>query len=814
MERLKKFLKRHTPPKNLLLLLVAGFLLRIALSFSGTLQLDQGTFIAWGNSLATEGFKNFYNSWSDYLPGYPYVLWLLAEINTLKILPETILYKLPAILSDLMTGALIYSVAAKSKGNKWGLIGAAIYIFNPAIISNSTLWGQVDSFTALTSMLTIFLLPERITLSAIALAIGTLIKPQTAFIFPVVIFLFLKHKKDWLDYLSYGITGLIIFVLAFVPYWNQQLSLPEFILERLNLSLNQYPYTSVNAFNFWAIVGAWKPDNLYYQLAGYSFVLATTVILSVRLWKTKNAAYFLMAYIFVASFTFFTRIHERHLLPVFAPLTIAAIENPLFLLPLTGLSLNYMANLYYAYIWITDNFKEVFNEFLTKFIEVLNIIFTGLIFYILFRNLLGSWEKLSKILNRLINNRYTKRIEYKFPKLKLNPKKIKIILFAIMLFAFITRTYNLSSPQEMYFDEVYHAYTAKVILSVDDEKAWQWWDSPPDGFAYEWTHPPLAKLGMALGMTIFGQNSFGWRIPGALLGTAAVYLIYLLAKEIFKDEGIGLLSAAVYSVEGMGLVMSRIGMNDSYILFFTLLSLYLYLKDKNFLSALSFGFAISSKWSAIWAVPIFGVLFLAYKKKINISYMWFFTLPFLVYIASYFDMFLTGHDLGTWWGMQQQMWWYHTGLRATHPYTSQWWSWPFLLRPIYLYTSEEIGNVVARIYTFGNPFVYWSGVVSVFVCLLYSYLEKNKRLGLIAFSYLIFFVPWALSPRIMFLYHYLPSIPFMTIAVAYLLRRNPKIVPYFFIPAFFVFAYFFPHFIGLKVPLWLDQSYYWFDSWR
>jgi dolichyl-phosphate-mannose--protein O-mannosyl transferase len=177
-------------------------------------------------------------------------------------------------------------------------------------------------------------------------------------------------------------------------------------------------------------------------------------------------------------------------------------------------------------------------------------------------------------------------------------------------------------------------------------------------------------------------------------------------------------------------------------------------------------------------------------------------------------MFLTGHNLGNLWEMQKQMWWYHTGLRATHPYSSSWWTWPFLIRPIYLYTSDEINGMVARIYAFGNPFVFWFGLAATITCLVYSYLEKNKKLGLIVFSYLIFFVPWALSPRIMFLYHYLPSIPFLAIATGYVLRRNPKFLPYFFIPTFLIFVYFYPHWAGLKIPLWLDQSYYWVSSWR
>lgn len=806
------FIKRISSNK-IFLLLSFGLFLRIALSFFGTLNLDQGTFVAWSTNLARDGFKNFYNGWSDYLPGYLYILWILGKINIFGVIPTTLLYKLPAIFADIITGFLIYRILKVSKGAKWGLIGAAIYIFNPAILANSTLWGQADSLTSLSSVLAVYLLPINIWLSAISLAAGTLIKPQTAFIFPVILFLLLKQKKKFSDLLVYGITGLLVFIAGFVPFWNHG-SLTPFIFERLSLSLNQYPYTSVNAFNFWGLIGLWKPDNILFQIGGYSLVIAATIFLIFKLWKQKNSEYLLLSFVFAASFIFFTRMHERHLLPLFAPLAIVAIENPILLIPYVGFSLTYIANLYYAHVWISSNFKEVFSDFVIKVIEVANIGSVFFMFTVIYKKINKTWLWLKYPINRLFGKKKQSIVEYKLPKINLSKNKAKYILIGILIFAFITRIYNLNSPKNEYFDEVYHAFTAKVMMHTDANKAWEWWNTPPEGFAYEWTHPPLAKLGMVVGMRIFGENSFGWRIPGALLGVGSVLLVYLLAKILFKDEVTGLLSATVFSLEGLPLVMSRIGMNDSYLLFFVLLSIYFFIKKKDFWSAVSFGLAISSKWSAIWAIPILGMIWLKRKHKITPSVLWFAVLPFSIYLLTYLPMFLTGHDLGIWWGMQEQMWWYHTGLKATHAYSSSWWSWPFLIRPIYLYTSDEVGGWVARIYAMGNPMVFWFGMTSVIMGFIYAFIEKNKKIGFVVFSYLIFFVPWALSPRIMFLYHYLPSIPFLAIATGYVLRRNPKLILPFLVFSFSLFVYFYPHWIGLQIPLWLDKSYYWVSSWR
>lgn len=795
---------------NIVYVLGAGLIVRILLSFFGTLHLDQNTFIAWSNILVGSGLHNFYNSWSDYLPGYLYVLWLLGKINAF--VPQVLLYKLPAILSDLATGFVIYKILSKLKNEKWGLIGAAIYIFNPAVFANSTLWGQVDSLTALTAMLSLYLLPISYPLSSVFLSLGTLVKPQTAFAFPIILFLFIKNKKQLSDLFFYCLIGLSIFVLAFVPFWNFG-NLATFIYTRLGLSFSQYPYTSINAFNFWGLIGFWQKDNMYMQLGGYLFVLLTTTILAFKNQKKKLLPYYLLSYVFAASFMFFTRIHERHLLPVFAPLAVVAVDNPVFLIPYLGFSLSYVANLYYSFEWITYDFVKVFPDLFLKLFSFINVGLAIFMFYAVVRKLTLSWNSLSVSIRRYMEMRKKRQITVKVPKIKISARRVKQILFIILAFSFAARVFNLGSPPNEYFDEVYHAFTAKVILH-GDPKAWEWWNTPPKGFAYEWTHPPIAKLGMVLGMLTFGENSFGWRIPGALLGVGVVYLVYLIAKELLNDEVTSLLSAAVFSLDGLALVMSRIGMNDTYILFFALLSLYLFIKKKDFFAALAFGFALASKWSAVWTIPIIGILWLWRKKKFTTSIIWFFVLPIAVYLLSYFDMFLTGHTLTTWWGMQEQMWWYHTGLRATHPYSSMWWSWPFMVRPIYLYTSEEIGGMVARIYAMGNPLVFWFGFASVVSCLLYSYLEKNRKIGLIVFSYFMFFVPWALSPRIMFLYHYLPSLPFLAIATGYVLRRNLKLITPFFVLAVILFIYFYPHWAGLKIPLWLDQSYYWVSSWR
>lgn len=789
-----------------------GLIVRIILGFFGTLKLDQGTFIAWSANLSENGFKNFYQGWSDYLPGYLYILWFLGKIR--GIIPDVLLYKLPAILADLATGFLIYKIVGKLKNSKWGLIASSLYIFNPAILANSTFWGQIDSISSLFSLLSIFLLPITYPLSAITLSIGTLIKPQVAFIAVVIFLVMIKNRWKLKKILSYTLLSLTIFILGFIPFSGGE-NIFSFIIRRLSISSSQYPYTSINAFNFWGIFGFWNKESSTFPLmiVGVVIILIILGLVLVKVWKKKGWEYQFASVVFLSCFLFLTRMHERHLLPVFAPLIISASLVPDLFIVYIGLSLIYITNMYYSYIWITYDFKTVFPRGLIVLFILGNLFLLGFTLWKLFRE--NGSEAVQKIKEIFLN--FKKRpkniIPFSFVETKLSKKFLNILLAGVLVFAFGTRIFGLGSPKSEYFDEVYHAFTARQILN-GNKMAWEWWNTPPEGFAYEWTHPPLAKLGMVLGMKIFGENAFGWRIIQAILGTGAVFLIYLISKELFKDRLLSVLSAAVFSLDGLPLVMSRIGMNDAYMLFSMLFSLYFFIKKKDFLSSIGFGLALASKWSVIWIIPLFFLLWLKRKNKFKPSMIWFLLMPPTVYLLSYLPMFLTGHGLDIWWGMQKQMWWYHTGLRATHPYTSPWWNWPLLIRPIYLYTSNEVNGMVSRIYAMGNPFVFWFGLVSIVICSVYSYLEKNKNLAICLFAYLIFFIPWAASPRIMFLYHYLPSIPFLAIATGYVLRRNLKLV----VPVLFLFLiafiYFYPHWAGLKIPLWLDTSYYWFSSWR
>ncbi len=399
----------------------------------------------------------------------------------------------------------------------------------------------------------------------------------------------------------------------------------------------------------------------------------------------------------------------------------------------------------------------------------------------------------------------------------------KKILIAILIFTALTRFIRIDYPKGYVFDEVYHAFTAKEYLAGHKE-GWEWWNQPPPGVAYEWTHPPLAKEIMAASMYLLrSTDSWAWRTPGALFGIISVYLIYFLGKSLFKSEKVGLISAFIFSLEGLNLVQSRTGMNDIYFLTFALASLSFFIHKKLFWSAVFLGLSLSSKWTAIYLFGLYIILIFKYKQFKNILY--FLVIPPIVYMITYIPFFTLGHTLSQFKELQQQMWWYHTGLKAHHDYSSPWWSWPLNLYPVWYYVDYAKDSKIGNIFASGNPVVFILGFVAILTLTIdtikdfftkakHKVSNNKEAIFIVLLGFFAFWLPWALSPRIMFLYHYLPSTPFLALALGYQINdtmtKNKKLAVSLLILMLISFLLLYP--LLTAIPLEKNQMQLFFKT--
>ena len=162
-----------------------------------------------------------------------------------------------------------------------------------------------------------------------------------------------------------------------------------------------------------------------------------------------------------------------------------------------------------------------------------------------------------------------------------------------------------------YFDEIYHARTAYEHLHGEP--------------TYEYTHPPLGKVLMMVGIELFGMTPFGWRFMGAVMGVLMVPLMYLLVKQLTKSTKLSFIAMFLLAVDSMHFTQTRIATIDSYAVFWIMLMYFFMFRyfQMRWTSAQAFrrsliplglcgvtmGIAWATKWIGIYASAGLAVLF-------------------------------------------------------------------------------------------------------------------------------------------------------------------------------------------------------------
>lgn len=417
-----------------------------------------------------------------------------------------------------------------------------------------------------------------------------------------------------------------------------------------------------------------------------------------------------------------------------------------------------------------------------------------------------------------------------------------------------------------YFDEIYHGRTA--------------YEMTLDVYNYEWTHPPLGKYIISMGVRAFGMCPFGWRIMGTLFGIGMLPILYLFAKRMFKETWIATLTTILFAADFMHFTQTRIATIDVFVTFFIILMYYFMYQYtrmnfydaplwKTFIpllfSGICMGLGCACKWPGVYAgiglAIIFFVTmfrrFMEYRKawmhpkettdgianEDIISSFWkkawktigfcciaFMLIPGLIYLLSYIP-FNNGTDDNLFWKMihnQIDMWNYHSKLDAEHPFSSNWYEWIIIKRPIWYYTKSLGGTIQENISAFGNPLVWWAGIPALLYMIYRMFKYDDRKSTFLVTAYFAQLIPWMGVTRCTFIYHYFPSVPFVVLMTGYSLynfctfKRENK--SYFKLTvsasicyvaaAVVLFAVFYPVLSGYPI----DANYglkilRWFESW-
>src|SRR3989344_1737846 len=265
-------------------------------------------------------------------------------------------------------------------------------------------------------------------------------------------------------------------------------------------------------------------------------------------------------------------------------------------------------------------------------------------------------------------------------------------------------------------------------------------------------HPPLGKLlisgmgyigGFKPGFSFgeigqkFPDNTYLWlRFPPMIAGMLLPLVFYGLGKRL----GFSILASATLGIllvlENAFIAQSRFILLDSFLLLFGFLSLFFYIGYHNderkrienlILTAIFVGLSISVKWTGLSFLGI--ILFFQFIEIVK-KFSWRITLhsiivfsvvPVVIYGSIFAihlsllnksgpgDAFMTPEFRKTLIGstdyqntdiiplnitgkiveLNKQMYTSNTTLTADHPYSSKWYTWPFMQRPIYYWHGSD-----------------------------------------------------------------------------------------------------------------------------
>ncbi len=153
----------------------------------------------------------------------------------------------------------------------------------------------------------------------------------------------------------------------------------------------------------------------------------------------------------------------------------------------------------------------------------------------------------------------------------------KIILISILTLAAFLRLYNLGSFPALNADEAAIGYNAYSLLETGKDEHGNSWpvhfqsfnDYKPGGYFYFVL--PFVKL--------LGLNEWAVRLPSALFGIITVLLVYLLVKELFKDEAFALTSSFFLAISPWHIHFSRGGWEVNTATFLITLGFWLFIKS-------------------------------------------------------------------------------------------------------------------------------------------------------------------------------------------------------------------------------------------
>ena len=329
--------------------------------------------------------------------------------------------------------------------------------------------------------------------------------------------------------------------------------------------------------------------------------------------------------------------------------------------------------------------------------------------------------------------------------------------------SFALFAWRIGQPAAVYFDETHYVPAARALIA--------------HGGPVNIEHPLFAKTVIAAGILLFGDNSLGWRLPSAFLGSISIAAVFWIALMMFQKVRPAVLTALLVVFDQTFFIQARIAMLEMPMTACVLLAAGCLMQGArastggrrwDYAGAVLLGLAVGSKWLAIPYAALFFAASGWSKSRAHahdagaiIDHV----LPdvaklglvsVLTYLATFWPAFFYTHDAmtpGHLLGFQFEMLHAQSGHMQAHPYQSDWWQWPLMLRPMW-YLFEKVNGRYEAVLLIGNPAIYWGGLIIAAVAasgwLRRRSVQLQAALGIYVFSLAV----WILIPKQIGFFYY------------------------------------------------------------
>ncbi|OPG14230.1 phospholipid carrier-dependent glycosyltransferase [Microbispora sp. GKU 823] len=228
-------------------------------------------------------------------------------------------------------------------------------------------------------------------------------------------------------------------------------------------------------------------------------------------------------------------------------------------------------------------------------------------------------------------------------------------------------------------------------------------------------------------------------------------------------------------------------------------------------AGLCLGLALATKWTGGFYIAAFAIMTLLWdagarravgtprpygvvaRRDLPLAAVWMAVVPVVTYVVSFTGWFVTDKGYGrnwdqatsngpvyfvidslrSWFDYQEQVFGFHKGLEASHPYQSEPWQWPLLLRPVaFFYESPKNCGAAScswAVLGTGTPVIWYAGLLALIGMIAWYVATRDWRGGAVLLGYAAGWLPWfyfaIANNRTMFMFYAMPMVPFMILAL-------------------------------------------------